>query len=129
MGRRISESEAVVDHIIGPGPLALHGRYRFTPDLAWQHQQIAERHHATGGRSTYLGDWHSHPAAHNGALSWLDTQARQKIIQAPEAQCERPLMAIFWGTPKAWTLTVWQARLRPRRLLGPKVELQKCQVA
>lgn len=112
MGRRRHASEIVVDQVIGPGPSSRHERYRFEPNLEWQHARIAESYDASNGASTYLGDWHSHPGATHGRLSSLDRGALRAIISAPEAQCPEPLMVIFWGKPGDWTMAAWQAQLR-----------------
>lgn len=115
-----------VDWVIGPGPTARHGLTRFSPDLEWQHDQIAQRYAATGGRSTYLGDWHSHPGAAHGELSALDRSVLGKIIATPEAQCAQPLMAIYWGGPEAWDLTVWRAHRVRRWGLWTQVHVVRC---
>lgn len=101
MGRRTGINEIVVDQVIGPGPNARHERYRFEPDIHWQHAQIADHYYATGGTSTYLGGWHSHPEATHGRLSSIDRKALRTIISEPEAQCPKPLMVIFLGKPRS----------------------------
>jgi len=111
MGERLGLDRWRIDHFIGPGPDARHERYRFTPDPAWQHDRIAERFHATGGRSTYLGDWHSHPGAHHGCLSYIDRGAARTILRSPDSQCSRILMAIVWGCPDDWDMDVWACEL------------------
>lgn len=112
MGRGQGKSFWQVDHVIGPGPNAVHGRFSFIPDLPWQHEQIAKRFYETDGQSTYLGDWHSHPRAGHGELSLKDKIAIKAIIQAPEAACDAPLMMILWaGTPE-WHAEIWVGDLR-----------------
>ena len=111
MGEQVGPDRWLIDHIIGPGPGARHERYRFTPDPAWQHERIAERFRATGGRSTYLGDWHSHPSAHHGRLSYIDRGAARTILRSPDSQCDRMLMAIVWGRPDNWNIDVWACEL------------------
>lgn len=111
MGERVTQDRWQVDHVIGPGPGALHERHRFTPDPEWQHERIAERFLATGGRSTYLGDWHSHPGAHHGRLSFVDRCAARTILRSAESQCDRLLMVIAWGRPEEWELGAWACEL------------------
>lgn len=123
MGQQRPQGEICVDEVVGPGPNARHQRYSFEPDLDWQRARIAERYARTGGKSTYLGDWHSHPGASHGGLSNTDRKALKTIIRAPEAQCPRPLMIIFWGAPDAWFLSAWQARLNQRRVFGARLEV------
>ena len=108
MGTWVSDSEVAIRAAIGPGPAASHERFRFRPDLAWQHEQIARYFADSEGLITYLGDWHSHPQASHGRLSLLDQEALGLIMATPEAQCAEPLMAIFSGYPEAWHLSVWQ---------------------
>ena len=123
MGHRTDVNEIVVDQVIGPGPNARHERYRFEPDINWQHAKIADRYYATGGTSTYLGGWHSHPEATHGRLISIDRKALRIIISEPEAQCSEPLMVIFWGRPDAWAVAAWQGRLRHKSFLWGSLEV------
>lgn len=118
IGRHIDSSRIVIDGVVGPGPDARHERYRFEPNLEWQHARIAEHFERSDGLSNYLGDWHSHPRARHGRLSHIDRRALRKIIDEPAALCPKPLMAIYWGSPDAWTLSAWEATLRSRLILG-----------
>lgn len=61
LGYRVSDSEVVVNQIIGPGPRAVHRLDSFNPDAAWQAGEIAERYADAGRNLDYLGDWHTHP--------------------------------------------------------------------
>lgn len=129
MGARIDNDHWRVDHVVGPGPAARHSRYRFSPDLPWQHDRIAERFHATGGASTYLGDWHSHPGARHGRLSHVDERALGAIIDSEAAQCPAPLMMILWGGPDAWQCAMWRARLEATWWGGTRVRVRACVLA
>lgn len=111
MGERLGSHRWRIDHVIGPGPGARHERYRFAPDPAWQHERIAERFRATNGRSTYLGDWHSHPGASHGRLSYVDRAAARTILRSPESQCDLLLMTVIWGQVNSWNLDVWSCEL------------------
>jgi len=108
MGRR-TDACVVIDHVIGPGPAAKRGRYRFASDTTWQHERIAERFYATSGESTYLGDWHSHPQATHGDLSSADVAALRLLMDSAAAQCPDPLMLILWGGPRRWNRSLWRA--------------------
>jgi len=84
LGWRSSADKVIVD-IIGPGPDALHGRFRFLPDHSWQIQRIRERFSATGGDIDYLGDWHTHPDG-GVAMSSEDRDTLKRISRkVPEA--------------------------------------------
>ena len=113
-----TDHKTIVDEVIGPGPNARQDRYRFEPDLVWQHARIAERYISTNGLSTYLGDWHSHPYASDGELSSIDRLALRTISKSSDAQCPEPIMLIFWGSPKKWSLSAWRMITRTRRLVG-----------
>jgi len=129
MGRRMGKDQWHVDHVIGPGPAARHERYRFSPDLDYQLEEIARRFTDTHGQSTYLGDWHSHPKARHGRLSYLDRRALGKIMDAPEAQCFAPLMMVLWGEPAAWTPTIWRALEGSRGLFARPPKVAPCRFA
>lgn len=111
MGQRFGPDLWQVDHIIGPGPGARHERYRFQPDADWHHARIAERFHATGGCSTYIGDWHSHPRARHGRMSIVDRAAARTILRSPDSGCDRVLTGILWGDPNGWRLNAWACEL------------------
>ena len=51
------EIQPVVLEMLGPGPNAIHERYRFVPDHDYQIGAIARRYHESGHRLQYLGDW------------------------------------------------------------------------
>jgi integrative and conjugative element protein (TIGR02256 family) len=128
MGRRVGRHEWLVDQVVGPGPSAHHSRYRFSPDLDYQREQIAQRFIETQGQSTYLGDWHSHPQARHGRLSYLDRHVLGKIMDTPEAQRPTPLMMILWGTPAAWSPTIWRALGGLRGLFSPWTKVVQCRL-
>jgi integrative and conjugative element protein (TIGR02256 family) len=83
---------ACVQHVIGPGPAAVHEPRRFEPDHAWQAARVAELW--TRDESLeYLGDWHTHPGG-STALSPLDKEALRVIAGAPDANQANPVMLI-----------------------------------
>jgi integrative and conjugative element protein (TIGR02256 family) len=128
MGRRRDKGFWEIDHVLGPGPNALHGRFRFAPDLHWQHGRIAEHFYETDGQSTYLGDWHSHPGARHGKLSPKDKSVIKTIIQAPGAMCELPLMMILWSGEPEWNAAVWAGRLTENWLRLSQLKISSCQL-
>jgi integrative and conjugative element protein (TIGR02256 family) len=95
--------EAVVEEIVGPGPDALHGRYRFLPDGRWQRSQMLKAFYASGGVITYLGDWHSHP---NGGStpSGRDLKTVRAVARRRRARTPNPLSAILYGAERNWRL-------------------------
>ena len=106
--------EAVIVGAIGPGPGAIHGRYEFRPDGEYHWQEIEDEFVATGGRHTYLGDWHSHPAG-GACLSKMDRSTLKKIARDPASQAPRPLMLVLTGGD-IWHPLVW--RWDPRIWVG-----------
>lgn len=126
MGHWLSTDHVMIDHVLGPGPAACHERFSFRPDLAWQHERIADIYERTFTQSTYLGDWHSHPNALSGRLSSKDKGVLAQIMGTPEAMCLEPLMGIFWGRPRAWELTVWRAGPRLHPLSWTAVRTSQC---
>lgn len=128
MGTRSDSGAWLIDHVIGPGPQAKHAAYSFYPDMAYQVQAIARRFAETGGRSTYLGDWHSHPRAMHGRLSTKDRSALKTIASAPAAQCPNPLMLILWGQPGAWEPALWSGAYQAPRMLMRRFAVQACRL-
>jgi integrative and conjugative element protein (TIGR02256 family) len=98
----VADSQAtVVTAMIGPGPKAKHRRLRFRPDYDYQQAQL-ERHFAqTGGRESYLGDWHTHPEG-PCALSWLDKRVLARIASTPTSGIAQPIMIVLASTGAQW---------------------------
>lgn len=108
-----SDSSVVVQDHVGAGPQATRGRGWFVPDAEYQEDEIAIRYEASGRRTTYLGDWHSHP---NGTttLSRRDRRTLRGIAKFGDARAANPLMVVLAGG-EPWRFGVWQ--LRRGRLL------------
>lgn len=128
MGWWADGATAVITAMIGPGPYAVHQQHAFEPDQAWQLVQIANHYQASGRRETYLGDWHSHPNASSGRLSWTDRRVLRHVIQCPEARCVNPFMAVFWGETEAWQPEIWNAYLRKRLLLWDRLIVEPAEL-
>jgi len=107
--------EPVVFGAIGPGPAAVHRRQRFTPDHAWQCQQLDDVFDKSAGALVYVGDWHTHPEG-SPQMSWLDHRTLRAIAKHPQAKTPNPLMLIGAGSPQG---RVWMGHFyRRHRLLG-----------
>lgn len=101
---------------IGPGPKAVHKRYRFEPDGAWQEREIASAYDRSNRIATYLGDWHSHPGG-SGRPSGLDRATARKIARTSEARCAHPLIVILADGQPEWELAAHQlGRFRLRAI-------------
>jgi integrative and conjugative element protein (TIGR02256 family) len=100
------DKTAVVTHVTGPGPNAIHEPYSFTPDDEYQVSEIAKHYNDSGRLRTYLGDWHTHPVQ-NAYLSKTDRQTLRKIALHKAARCPRPLMAVIGNGPN-WDIKFWR---------------------
>lgn len=110
MGYWVSESvrdgmQVVVTDWIGPGPNAKHRPESFIPDHEYQEEQIARRYAASGRLMTYLGDWHTHPAA-PGVMSERDRATMRRIARHGAARVTHPLMIIL-GHAESWVPRIW----------------------
>lgn len=106
LGHRVPANglAATVQHVIGPGPAAVHEPRRFGPDHDWQAAQVAELW--TRDESLeYLGDWHTHPGG-STAVSPLDKAALRVIAAAPDANQAAPVMLIVALHPDTTRLGV-----------------------
>jgi len=107
LGYTADNQDVVATHLIGPGPNARHEKYRFEPDGDFQQKEIEKVFRETGGRITYLGDWHTHPLG-VAVLSSTDKRTLEKIARSPETQNCHPLMAVLAGIPARWELNVFR---------------------
>jgi integrative and conjugative element protein (TIGR02256 family) len=98
----------VVEHVVGAGPAARHGRASFQPDASWQQARVAQLYEQSGRRLSYLGDWHTHPGG-KPIPSRRDDRTLQHIASAAEARCPDPIMVIM-GDGGAVRDRRWAAR-------------------
>ena len=106
MGYSSHRSEFVVQHVIGPGPLAIHESDSFEPDYVYQDRAIQTLFRASNGITTYLGDWHTHPDG-AAALSRRDKKTLSRISKTREARIAHPLMLLASGQPSRWSINAW----------------------
>lgn len=109
----VQTGDVVITMALGPGPLAEHRRFSFTPDHGYHEREIAAAYAASGRRWTYLGDWHTHPNG-PGELSRQDEATMARIALAPEARAPHPIMLILAGGAP-WITHAWCARTGARR--------------
>ena len=105
-----------VEEVVGPGPNALHGKSRFVPDAVYQEEQIAAAYARSGRRSSYLGDWHTHPGQ-SVLMSRRDRRTLRSIARWQPSRQPRPVMAILGGAGE-WKMIVWRYRRLPMRRCG-----------
>ena len=97
---------AMVDHMIGPGPLARHCPTTFEPDYQFQETEITKICASVDASCDYLGDWHSHPYG-PPRPSPTDVQVLRGIAEYAAARCKRPVMCIVSGGPR-WEVSACQ---------------------
>jgi integrative and conjugative element protein (TIGR02256 family) len=108
-----NDSVAVVTHVRGPGPNAVHAKNRYSPDHEHDEKQVARLHDTSGGTVLYLGDWHSHPDGAS-ALSAKDRRTLKTIALSATARLPSPLMVIVAGGEfgaDAWETAVYRGHL------------------
>ncbi len=113
-------SDVVVTHVVGPGAAALHTTTLFVPDHDAHLRQIERIYLQSGRVSTYLGDWHAHPAG-GSLLSATDRRTLRRIASTPSARADCPLMGIVARDEEGdWHLAVWILGQRRHLLFGPR---------
>lgn len=99
-------NQVTVKLMIGPGPLARHGRTTFEPDYQFQEAEIARAYASSDPSLEYLGDWHSHPRG-SSHPSGKDVRVLERIARHPAARCKEPIMCIVSGGP-CWAASAWR---------------------
>lgn len=94
--------DIVVTDLIDAGPDAKRSRYSFEPDQEYQLAEIKRLFILSGGKTTYLGDWHSHPNS-SPVLSRKDEKTLLNIALSTQAQCPNPIMVVVGSHPEHWS--------------------------
>lgn len=116
LGYEAKDRTAVITKLVGPGPNAKHGRFRFTPDGIYQQSELEKHFWATNGRETYLGDWHTHPKS-DSMPSFTDKHTLARIANEPQSGTKHPVMAILAGESGSWNLGAVRFLSSVRRFL------------
>jgi integrative and conjugative element protein (TIGR02256 family) len=116
----VDELAVVVTDLVGPGPTASYSRGEFVPDGLWQEHQVARIYERSGRRTTYLGDWHSHPDG-SPTPSRRDHRTARAIGRHAPARMPRPVMLIAASGDEKWLVAAF--RLRRRKLRPIKIKL------
>lgn len=106
-----------------PGPRAVHLRNYYRPDPGFDESQIATIYRESGGRITYLGDWHTHLTPFAG-LSYRDRRTLSRIARCKSARVERPLMLVL-SYDDQWDVTIWQGRLHKSYIWSRRFSITK----
>lgn len=107
LGYSADNGEVVVQNLIGAGLAAKHGAHNFEPDPIYQQTLLEQYFFNSGGQTTYLGDWHTHP---NGTtrLSSTDKRTLANIACTPASKNANPVMSVLAGDEMRWELQAVQ---------------------
>ena len=94
--------DVVVTDLIDAGSDAKRSRYSFEPDQDYQLAEIERLFILSNGKTTYLGDWHSHPNSFP-SLSRKDEKTLLNIALSTEARCPYPVMVVVGSHPEEWS--------------------------
>jgi len=111
LGRHNDRSDRIVEHMIGPGPRAVHHQSWLEVDDAWQNAEIASVVKRAGS-TDFLGEWHTHPASSTPNLSRQDRRTLAKLALFPDLRCPDPVMAIFFRHKGRWSAGAWRLTRR-----------------
>lgn len=114
--RSIAPCATVITESLGPGPNARHENAAFQPDYEFQEAEIARHYERCGRRETYLGDWHSHPGATTGRLSFKDRVTLRRIAVHEGSRIRTPIMGVVFGRREDRKMAIWRYR---RNLFSP----------
>lgn len=109
--------------VVGPGPGATHEQHRFVPDHPWQTQRIEEIYIDSGRRTSYLGDWHTHPDG-EPRPSIRDKATARLIAEHPPARAPKPILLISSINALGEILPV--PYIRRRRLSRARLKISDC---
>ena len=116
----------VILHATGPGRRSGHSTHFYRPDHKHDKKEIARLYEKSGRRLSYLGDWHTHPAA-IPYLSARDKSTLRRIARCRPARVKCPIMLIL-SKDKTWTPAVWQGSLLPSWLYSKRLALVEREV-
>lgn len=94
--------DVVVTDLIDAGADAKRSGYSFEPEQEYQLAEIERLFILSNGKTTYLGDWHSHPDS-SPVLSRKDEITLLKIALSTEARCPAPIMVVVGSQPEKWS--------------------------
>ncbi|MET4775227.1 integrative and conjugative element protein (TIGR02256 family) [Bradyrhizobium elkanii] len=111
IGYWADDTNVVVTAEFGPGPAAIHKRYSYKHDHAWEAARVASEYERSERTHVYIGDWHTHPNASSGRLSGTDKRSLRTVLGSQEARLRRTLMVVLFGTSTEWQPDIWAAEL------------------
>ena len=113
----VNGSHRVVTALIEAGPEAKHSRDRMLPDNAYQQAKLRSHFEETGGRESFLGEWHSHPAS-APLMSWTDRRTLSRVSVDSKHLPAIPVMMIVGvdAHPESFQIRSYRRRDSLRRL-------------
>jgi len=92
----------------------IHGRFIRPATRTGSTPRSASHYEQSGRLDTYLGDWHTHPGAVSGGLSWKDRACLKRIVRTPSER----------GRSKTqWRRTMLSAADYPEASVAIRVDL------
>ena len=116
IGTSCADGTAVVSHVVGPGPKAVHQRDGFIPDHDYHDRELARIYAESGRKVHYLGDWHTHPEG-EPFLSPLDRHTLAFMAMSESIRVPRVFMLIWGDAAGEWEGRAWCADATRRRRL------------
>jgi integrative and conjugative element protein (TIGR02256 family) len=117
LGYRVG-TEVVVEIATPPGPGARHADQSYDPDPDHDRTLVSRVYAESGRRTTYLGDWHSHPGE-GPFLSRRDRRTLCRIARTASARAPSPVMIVLaQPDPPEWVLAGWFLDEVPRFWFG-----------
>jgi integrative and conjugative element protein (TIGR02256 family) len=126
LGKWLSDQAVVVACATGPGPRAKKTTISLELDLDYCQKELDKVFQMTGGRVSFLGDWHSHLSADIWP-SAEDSNSLRLIACTPAFQCSSPLLVIcsqrmgqirvhayWWSSEEQTPLLIRRVTLRSR---------------
>src|ERR1700730_13029247 len=77
-------NDAVVTHVLGPGPNARRSKNQFIPDRVFDDETLARLWDESSHTVRYIGDWHSHPEG-TANLSRADRASMKHALRSRDA--------------------------------------------
>jgi integrative and conjugative element protein (TIGR02256 family) len=100
------EGDVVIREVSTPGLAAERSEWSYLPDQAHDEKIVADCYRASGGRMTYVGDWHSHPGG-KAYLSKDDRAVLRRVANWPAAQLSNPAMMVV-GLGATFQIAAWR---------------------
>jgi integrative and conjugative element protein (TIGR02256 family) len=109
----------VVTALIDAGPEAEHSRDRMLPDNTYQQAKLLSHFDQSGGRESFLGEWHSHPVS-SPLMSRTDRLTLSRVSTDSKHLPALPMMMIVGLDVRSESLQIRSYRRRNSlRLLWP----------